>query len=280
MGNTTNKKNWAAQERLRRIEQAVWWRGWIKRKDLVEWFGISSAQASSDLQKYQEINPEALVYQMSRKRYEGAETMRCVLHAPSLEDGIYLFLDDDDSSAVGAGSAPRVERHEVSLLWNVSLPSRRASLEVERAFMLAVAGGMKLRVRYWSVRSGKATWRWLAPHAFGYDGYRWHVRAWCFTREQYLDFVLSRTEKVEWPVPLDDGEVLPEDVDWKTIEEVVIRANSKLDKTAQMAIEMDYGLEKNGVLKLPVRTAMKRYLLSHLRLDREGGELPQHFEMG
>jgi len=281
MGNTTNKKNWAAQERLKRIEQAVWWRGWIKRKDLVEWFGISSAQASSDLQKYQELNPDALVYQMSRKRYEGAKNMRCQLHEPSLEEGLFLFLNPDEMAAVSRGGSRGDRRGEIGLwsLMDVSLPVRKACSEVERAFVLAVAGGLKIRVRYWSLNSGKATWRWLAPHAFGYDGYRWHVRAWCFTREAYLDFVLSRTEKIDWPEPMEGNEQLPPDTDWETVEVVKVRPSSSLDKVAQSAIMMDYGIGENGVLELSVRSAMKQYLLSQLRLVEEGGELPKHFEL-
>ena len=57
MGNETSVENWAARERLLLVERAAWWRGWIGRGDLVAMFGISPAQASSDLQKYQELNP-------------------------------------------------------------------------------------------------------------------------------------------------------------------------------------------------------------------------------
>lgn len=58
------------------------------RRDLVAAFGVSLAQASSDLQKYQELNPGALQYHMNRKRYEGAREMRWVLiEALRLEAG-------------------------------------------------------------------------------------------------------------------------------------------------------------------------------------------------
>jgi len=51
MGNKTNDQNWAATERLRFIEACAWWKGIVQRQDLVGLFGISMAQASSDLQR-------------------------------------------------------------------------------------------------------------------------------------------------------------------------------------------------------------------------------------
>ncbi len=245
----------------------------MRRGDLSDIFGISRAQASSDLQKFQQLNPGALVYQMSRKRYEGVPDMRCVLHTPRLEDGMAAFL--------GGAMTGRVELEGASgHVVRVGLPERRGKESVERAMVMAVAGGMKLRVRYWSVNSGKASWRWLMPHAFGHDGYRWHVRAWCCERGAYRDFVLGRVEKSEWPVEREDGETsLEPDWAWHAVTEVRVRANSQLDTTARRAIEMDYGIRKGGVLRLKVREAMKGYLLDHLRIGRDGGDLPRHFEV-
>ncbi|MBK1830614.1 WYL domain-containing protein [Verrucomicrobiaceae bacterium R5-34] len=254
---------------MRAIEKAVWWRGWIGRGDLAEIFGISRAQASSDLQKFQELNPGALVYQMSRKRYEGPPEMRCVLHEPRLEEGMAAFLGDRSTAAVSLGNT-------VNSVARVDLPQRKGKDLVERALLMAVAEGLKLRVRYWSVNSGKASWRYLAPHAFGHDGYRWHVRAWCYEREAYLDFVLGRMEKTDWPEPHDS--VLPEDQGWQETVTVKLKPNSALNDPAKRAIEMDYGIRKNGQLTIKVRQAMERYLLEHLRIGHDGGELPRHFE--
>jgi len=73
---------------------------------------------------------------------------------------------------------------------------------------------------------------------------------------------------------------LPRDDDWETIVEVKVRANTKLSEAGKRAIELDYGIRKNGVLKISVREAMRGYLLDHLRIEREGGVLPRHFEVG
>lgn len=273
MGNRTNAENWAARERLRAIERAAWWRGWVKRKDLALLFGVSMAQASSDLQKYQELNPGALVYQMSRKRYEGTEAMACLLHEPKLGEGLSAFLGGDARLAgtvlgTADGGADRVAL--------ISLPLRSGKPAVERAVVLAVLEGKRMRIKYWGVSRGCSEWRWVAPLAFGHDGYRWHVRAWCFEREGFRDFVLSRMEFAQWPLPLNGA--IPEDKDWNEMVEVKVRASGRLDASARRAIEMDYGIRKNGVLRIPVRKAMEGYLLDHLRIAREDGALPTHFE--
>jgi hypothetical protein len=269
MGNETNVENWAARERLRLIERAVWWRGWIGRRDLVEMFGISAAQASSDLQAYQEVNSGALVYQMSRKRYEGAEAMRCVLHEPRLEDGMAMFLGEEAWKAVTPGLSGG---DHVAV---VTPPRRVVKPVVERAVFLAVCGGLGVAVKYHSVSRGEARWRELVPRAFGHDGLRWHVRAWCCERRAWQDFVLGRMSATKWPGPL--KEEPPADEEWESIETVSYRVNSSLSESQQAALAMDYGLGGSGVLNVQCRRAMRQYLEAMLRVPASGKKLPGHF---
>ena len=269
MGNETNMENWAARERLKLIERAVWWRGWIGRPDLVEIFGISAAQASSDLQKYQELNPGALVYQMSRKRYEGAETMRCLLQEPRLEEAMAAFLGE--RVAVEAqGEVPGAGR-----VATVSPPRRKVDAHVERRIFLAVATGQKLEVNYHSVRSGGGETRVIVPRAFGHDGLRWHVRAWCGRNQCWLDFVLGRMASAGWPEAV--TEELPADADWETFEELEYRVNPGLAEGQRQALEMDYGVDGKGILRIRCRKAMRQYVEAMLRVPPSGKRLPGHF---
>lgn len=269
MGNETSMENWAAQERLRAVERALWWRGWVGRPDLAGVFGISAAQASSDLQKYQELNPGAMVYQMSRKRYEGTEAMACVLHVPRLEEGMAAFLGQGGMGAVAG--APVADGPRVAA---VRTPRREVPMEVERRVFLAVIQGKKLRVKYHSLSSGRAAWRWLSPHAFGHDGLRWHARAWCHESGAHRDFVLGRMSGAEWPV--DGDEAPPRDEEWVTLEELCFRINDSLSEEQQAALRLDYGTGSSGLLKLTCRRAMRQYVEAMLRVRVPGG-LPAHF---
>jgi hypothetical protein len=55
-------------------------------------FGVSMAQASSDLQRYLDLNPGAFVYNLRQKRYEAAAEMKCVMTRPRLEEALGRFL--------------------------------------------------------------------------------------------------------------------------------------------------------------------------------------------
>jgi hypothetical protein len=270
MGNITNQENWAAQERLRAIERAIWWRGWLKRKDLVGIFGVSMAQASSDIQKYLEVNPDAMVYHMSHKRYERAAAMVCVLQLPDFDNAVRCFLSSEHLGEVARSVAGGDE-----FVATVALPCRRGNTVVERAVLQALLNGQQLKMKYWSVSSGKSLWREIVPRGLGHDGYRWHVRGWCGSNEDYRDFVLSRISAVKQP--LDHAENVPTDEDWLATETVRLKPNGALSENARRAIELDYGLRKNGVLKIEVRRAMREYLLAHMRVSALG--LKNHFEL-
>ncbi|MEO5913778.1 MAG: WYL domain-containing protein [Luteolibacter sp.] len=268
MGNSSTKDQWAGRERLAFIERAAWWRGVVNRGDLREVFGISAAQASADLQGYQEQNPTALAYNVRSKRYEARPEMSCVMHTPRLEEAVGMFLGTPvPLPLVSARSDARVDIFVP--------PARRADAAVERRIFLALDQGKRLAVTYWSVNSSGAKRREIAPHGLGHDGYRWHVRAWCFENGDFRDFVLSRMEKAEWP-----GEAFTpaeKDEAWEREVTVVLRANSELDDERRKTIERDYGM-KGGKLQMRMREAMKEYCLAHLRVA-DGNDRPRHLEL-
>lgn len=270
MSNTTNPEAWAAQERLRFIERSLWWRGQVKRKDLRELFGISLAQASSDLQRYLEINPTAARYDLKAKSYRGEPGMGCIYHTPHLEDALSLFLPDQGDGMVGRPTATSPAGFRPgSRVTGVSLPLRRATPLVERATFYAVWANMRLRIDYGSL-SGKREvgTRQIVPHAFAHDGYRWHVRAWCEKNLDYRDFVLSRIREIEWPTesaPTD----LPNDFDWETFDELILAPNPDLSDKLRESVAWDFGMI-GGYLRLKVRRAMRNYTLMHLRMPPEG----------
>jgi hypothetical protein len=272
MGNKINKDQWAGRERLAFIERTAWWRGVVNRGDLREVFGISAAQASADLQGYQELNPAALAYNVRLKRYEARPEMVCVLHVPHLEEAVGMFL--------GAAVPMPTGRLEAEAKVDVFRPPvRKGSAGVEKRIFLALDQRRRLTVKYWSVNSSGKKRREIAPHALGYDGLRWHVRAWCFENEGFRDFVLSRIEEAEWPEV--DFEAPMRDDAWEREVTLVLKANSALDDEQRKTIERDYGM-KNGNLELRVREAMVGYCLAQLRIPEtasDGKLMPQHLEI-
>ena len=276
MGNTSNREQWAVRERWLFIERLAWWKGVVNRGDVREVFGISAAQASADLQGYQEVNPLALSYNVRAKRYEAGEGMVCVMHEPRIEEAVSLFLGvgvPGMGMGMGMGGRPKIAP-TFSTVDFFRLLVREAGVGVQRRMFLALDGGRRLRVKYWSVNSSRGSAREIAPHALGHDGYRWHVRAWCFENGGFRDFVLSRIEGAEWPGDLFSAPVVDEE--WERVETVTLAPHSGLDEDQRKTIIRDYGM-RGGVLKVKVRAAMKEYFLAHWGVPVEGR--PAHLEV-
>lgn len=271
MGNTSNRDQWAVRERQLFIERLAWWKGVVNRGDVRDVFRISAAQASADLQGYQEVSSSALNYNVRAKRYEAGEGMVCVMHEPRLEEAVSLFLGG--AAAPLLGGRPKITPTSATVDFFRPL-AREADAGVQRRVFLALDQGRRLRMKYWSVNSSRGASREIAPHALGHDGYRWHVRAWCFESSEFRDFVLSRMEGAEWPGDLFTAPVV--DTDWERIETVVLQPHSSLDEEQRKTIIRDYGMTR-GRLEVKVRAAMKEYFLAHWRVPVEGR--PAHLEI-
>ncbi len=269
MGNTSNKDQWAGRERQLFIERLAWWKGVVNRGDVRDVFGISAAQASADLQGYQAVNPTALIYNVRAKRYEAGEGMVCVMHEPRLEEAVSLFL------GVGVPGLWLAGGMQAAATVDFFRPLvREANAGVQRRVFLAMDQGRRLKVKYWSVNSSRGALREIAPHALGHDGYRWHVRAWCFENAEFRDFVLSRIEAAEWLGDLFTASVVDED--WEKMETVKLCPHSALDEEQRKTIIRDYGMV-GGMLKVKVRAAMKEYFLAQWGVP--GPERPEHLEI-
>jgi predicted DNA-binding transcriptional regulator YafY len=195
--------------------------------------------------------------------------MVCVMHEPRLEEAVSLFL------GVGMPGMGMTGRPKIAATVDFFRPLvREAGGGVQRRVFLALEQGRRLKIKYWSVNSSRGSVREIAPHALGHDGYRWHVRAWCFENGEFRDFVLSRMEGADWPGDLFAAPVV--DTEWERVETLVLQPHSSLDEDQKKTMMRDYGMT-GGKLKVQVRAAMKEYLLAHLRVPVEGR--PLHLEV-
>lgn len=260
MGNATNEEGWAARERLRMVEVLLWWRGWVRRSDITDQFGISAAQASSDLQRFMQLNATGVNYHTVHKRYEAGATFSCKIHTPQWEEAISMLPGNHPERRIENSTAGAIAEHLVDSV----LPLRREVKEtVQRLIFLAVREKQALEIRYLSVNGSSRRWRNIVPRAFGWDGQRWHARAWDTEDKKWKDFVLGRMEDCRWPTAV--HEEPPRDVDWETFVTLKLKPHHKLSKEAQAAIKLDYGIPGQH-LTLRVRKAMELYWRRRLDL--------------
>jgi hypothetical protein len=118
-----------------------------------------------------------------------------------------------------------------------------------------------------SVSKRVPEWRWITPHAFGSDGLRWHVRAYCHQDEKFKDFLLSRCGGARGEGSLEAQSV--HDRFWDEFFDVELSPNPDLSAEQQNAIASDFGM-KNWLIIVPVRRAMLYHFLRRMRFDAAG----------
>ena len=254
------KPRWNVERRLEFIDFRLYWDGRINRGDLVENFGVSVPQASADLSRYQLLAPENLIYDKSAKAYVAAKSYRPVFYCPSA-DGYLAQLRLLSAGILSADQCHVLQPPSFSVV-----PALRRTLDPEtlRVILRAIRERLSLEVRYQSISRPKPLWRWIAPHALGFDGSRWHVRAWCHEHEDFRDFVIARF--------LDIGgtrtaEVAPQnDRGWHQQVTLRIGPHPRLSDGAREAIELDYGM-LSGFVELTTRVCLSTYVERFLGLD-------------
>jgi hypothetical protein len=64
---------YAVQLRIRMIDFLFAQYGWMHREAIMDYFGVSIAQASLDIKTYMNIAPQNIVYNLNAKRYEATQ---------------------------------------------------------------------------------------------------------------------------------------------------------------------------------------------------------------
>jgi hypothetical protein len=255
-------KKWEVEQRLRFIEFRLFWEGGINRAHLMEYFRISSPQASADLSRYQDLAPENMVYDTRSKIYKMGPRFKPVLGDLSSEKFLlHVFAVSSLIFSRGhsfLGDVPEVEV--------VPTPHRSIDSSVLSKIYRALTHNYKIQALYKSMGKSEPTSRWIYPTTLAYDGFRWHIRGYCFNDDSYKDFVISRFQKIQSESKLDIE--LPIDIEWEEYVVVCIKPHPKLSEEAQRTIELDYGM-LDGEAKMEVRRAMLIYTLKNLGLENK-----------
>jgi hypothetical protein len=252
---------WGVERRLEFIEFRLFWEDGIRRSDLIKTFGVSEPQASKDLTLYQERAPGNAVYDKVSKRYVAGDGFESV------------FLSSDPSEYLGRLRSLGEELHSPAETWLgvhpeidvVLSPAREVEADCLRAILKAVREEKSIEVKYQSMSKDRPDplWRRITPHGFGYDGFRWHVRAYCHPTEKFKDFLIPRIIGVR---AFDAaGKKKADDKIWNERFGIVIGPHPDLGPNQKAIVAKDYGM-KNGSTVLEVRYAMLFYTLKRLGL--------------
>lgn len=249
-------------QRLEFVEFRLFWEGGVNRSDIMGQFGVSMPQASTDLADYKVAAPDNVAYDPSSKRYVPTPSFQPRFLRPN-PDRYLAQLKALDDGVLEIGDTWLASRPESDAL---PIPSRRTDPVVLRAVLMALRNRRAVHVNYQSSspEHPEPIWRWIDPHAFGFDGFRWHVRAFCHRDHRFKDFILGRCLAVgEQGSATSRAE---DDLEWQEFFSVQLKPNPDLSKAQRRAIELDYNME-DGQVSVRVRYALLYYFHKRLRLD-------------
>jgi hypothetical protein len=254
---------WGIEQRLEFIEFRLFWEGGVNRADIIDRFKVSVPQASKDLTHYQEIAPGNMCYDKSLKRYFASDAFKPRYLQPDASD--YL------KQMAVVELSPRAEgqtwvAQPVSFA-TVPQPRRAIDPATLRKLLVVIRSRRAVQIRYQSLTPDKPKplWRWITPHAFCFDGMRWHARAFCHERKAFRDFLLPRISALRGDA---EPALSPEkDHAWHEIYRIKLKPHPRLSDEQKRAVTADYGM-KNGVFDVTMRLAMLFYFRKqHLGLD-------------
>lgn len=259
------KSRWNVEQRLEFIDFRLYWEGRINRSDLMEFFGVSLPQASADLTQYQEVAPGNAQYDKTLKTYVAAQHFQAKFFTPSA-DSYLAQLRLMESGLLSEAESWAVPTQAFSI---VPILRRRIDAKMLRGILDAIRTKVQIQVTYQSMTAPDPTVRWISPHALGFDGFRWHARAWCHKRGGFVDFVLARILAVGSTNPSDADP--SKDIAWQR--EIVLRfaPHPSLRDGKRKAIELDYGMT-NGFAEITTRVCMSYYLERQFGLDPDSSQ--------
>lgn len=153
----------------------------------------------------------------------------------------------------------------------VPILRRRIGVKTLRVILDAIRTNSSVEVNYQSFSAPEPSWRRIAPHALGFDGFRWHARAWCFNHHDFRDFVPSRILSIRATKPSDIDPTT--DVGWHREVTLKFGPHPALKGGQRREIELDYGKE-NGVVEVKTRLCLAYYFERQLGLDLDPAKVP------
>lgn len=266
--NPAKPTRWGQERRIEFIDFRLQWDGRVNRSDLIEFFRISVPQASLDFARYLELAPQNIEYDRSEKAYLATPQFQPLIATGAAKGYLNQLL----------GVSSQVLEREASFLgWTpplgaVSFPGRKIEASVLRRVLAAIRRKRMLQIEYQSMNRPNPSVRGISPHAVGFDGFRWHVRAYCHERHAFRDFVVARilnvaSDEESTADPLNDAA-------WINIVDVVLAPHPELEEGQRRAIELDYGMQ-DGRVSFQTRQALLFYVLRQLGLDRPAQGTPQ-----
>jgi len=252
--NMTLKKH--QRERFEYIETRLLWGEGLTASELSQVFDISRPIAQKVITDYRERHPNQMIYQSSQKRHIASNDFEPLY----IKVDPLKFLDYlRGSTLIGLYREERdwseFEVTDVSRLLHPDL-----TVSVIQKVLSALNRKQTVYIEYKTkaLESGKWTSRVISPNHLVYANNRYHIRAYCHFKCQFLDFVLSRIKYAE--INHEDWVPSHEDEEWNENIKLAFKPNPELSQGVQNAIIHNFKTVNSGIKIVSCRKALAFYV--------------------
>ncbi|MEJ8850188.1 WYL domain-containing protein [Variovorax rhizosphaerae] len=151
-----------------------------------------------------------------------------------------------------------------SLVHDARVDMTSVAPPVFAAVRYAAQSGTGLQIVYRSMSTPEGQTRLVFPHALVRAPRRWHMRAWCNSREAFRDFVLARIDGVQ-AAPVAAPRHPKDDKAWHHLVDLTVVPHPSLTSAQQALIAAEY-FPGARARRLRVREALAPYILQDLRV--------------
>lgn len=237
-----NKK--AVAERLLWIEGRVRWVGEFNRSELAEAYGISSQQASSDIDLYNELSCGNAVYDHKLKKYITSKQFLPIFDEDDILCWYRMFGEN---------------------FYEFSDCLQKIDVSTIKRINQSIKNRTPIKIFYFSFKDGKETEKVICPHHIISTPVRWHLRAWDYTDQNFRDIPICRiraiieaSKEYEW---IPDAS----DTDWQTLVNIDLEAADHLTQEQKKSVAQTYEMA-DGQKRIQERKCLVYYRLASMRL--------------
>jgi hypothetical protein len=246
----------ASSSRLADLEQLIVWEGELSNERIRELLGVKPVYASRLMSGLMKL----LTGRAERASAHAPLKMLYVSSGDQVRsspDAYLHMLNWLPGAPLNAGAGVVDPRLDLSLI----------SPAIFSAIFQAIKRQQGLRISYRSMTHPLGTERLVFPHALVRAPRRWHMRAWCTERSDFLDFTLGRiSAAIPDSTPFQGhGKSRDQDLGWMNMVDLLIAPHPGLteDQGKMIAGEFFPGAAS---LRLKARECLAPYIIQDLRL--------------
>jgi len=237
------------------------WTGRVGRRAVATTFDVSVGHVTQDFQRYREMAPSNLVYDVGRRCFCRTDAFRPIFDSDGPADILQTL----------AATVPLSPQDRTRLL-GFDIPveaARPLPATVDQAVLInvsnAITGSELLDLSYQSMNTPEPVGRKFAPHALVFTGQRWLVRGWDHRHQEYRDLALGRIIRAK---AAGGAGALPRDDLWHDQVMLEIGLAEGLSESQAVVTGREFGMGREGGeyrVRLTARKSMVPYVLDNLQ---------------